>query len=133
MKYLFILIILFLIECEYNYRINVFDLKDLDRFNEKIEFVAQKNPDFDFHKASFKWKRTNPRNLFPKYKSIKYKRKLFLQHCFRIFGEEKLVDLIRENKSNLVKKYGNTIQEDIEVFEILINYFEIHKFKKLKN
>ena len=132
MKFVFILLILFLIECEYNYRVNLYNLKDLENFDEKIEFVAQKNSDLHFKRAHFRWKKSNAGNLFPRYTIIKYRREIFVQHCLRIFGEEKLIDLIEKNKPNLIKKYGNTINEDIEVFEILIKHFSINDLKRIK-
>ena len=132
MKLLFLLFLLFLIECEYNYRVNLYNLKDLEQFDEKIEFVAQKNPDYNFKNAHFRWKKSNGRDMFPRFKVIKYRRLLFVHHCLRIFGEEKLIDLIEKNKTNLIKKYGNTIEEDIEVFEILIKYFSMDDLKRLK-
>ena len=132
MKYLFILLLLFLIECEYNYRVHLYNLKDLEQFDEKIEFVAQKNSDLNFKRLHFRCKKSNARNLFPRFKVIKYRRLIFLQHSLRIFGEEKLIDLIEKDKPNLIEKYGNTIQEDIEVFNILIKHFSIDDLKRIK-
>ena len=133
MKYVIIAIILFLIETEYNYRVNLCNLEDLDKFEDKIDFVVQKNPDPHFRKAYFRWKNSNPQNLFPKYKRIQMRRELFVQHCLRIFGEEKLIDLIEKKKPDLIEKYGNGITADLEVFEILIKHFSITEFKKYIN
>lgn len=139
MKYVIIAIILFLIESEYNYRVHLCDLEDLDNFEDKINFVLQKNSenldcDFKkFKKSHIRWKHSNSRNLFPKYKMIQIKRQLFVHHCLRIFGEEKLIDLIEKNKAELVKKYGEKIDQDLEIFDILIKHFSIHEFKKYAN
>lgn len=134
-KYLFLLFLLFLIECEYSYRINLCDLEDLDKFEEKIEFIAQKNADpknanLKFKKAKLKWKHTNSRKFFPKIRCINHKRALFAHHCVRLFGEEKLIDFIEKTKPDLIEKYGETIHEDLEVFEILIKHFRMNDFKK---
>ena len=61
------------------------------------------------------------------------RRELFVQHCLRIFGEDKLIDLIEKNKSDLIKKYGNDVIADLEVFDILIKHFSITEFKKYTN
>lgn len=133
MKYVIIAIILFLIETEYNYRVHLCDLEDLDKFEDKINFVIQKNSDYNFKKSQVRWKHSNSRNLFPKYKMIKIRRQLFVHHCLQIFGEEKLIDLIEKNKADLVKKYGQNIDLDLEVFDILIKHFSIDEFKKYTN
>ena len=133
MKYVIIAIILFLIETEYNYRVNLYNLEQLDKFEDKIDFVVQKNPNPNFRKSYFRWKHSNPGNLFPKYKKIQMRRELFVQHCLRIFGEDKLIDLIEKNKSNLIEKYGEDIIADLEVFDILIKYFSITEFKRYTN
>ena len=133
MKYVIIAIILFLIETEYNYRVNLFNLEQLDKFEDKIDFVVQKNPNPNFRKSYFKWKHSNPQNLFPRYKKIQMRRELFVQHCLRIFGEDKLIDLIEKKKSDLIEKYGEDVSADLEVFDILIKYFSITEFKKYTN
>lgn len=133
MKYVIIAIVLFFIETEYNYRVNLCNLEQLDKFEDKIDFVIQKNPNSDFRKSYFRWKHSNPQNLFPRYKQIQMKRELFVQHCLRIFGEDKLIDLIEKKKSDLIEKYGKDIIADLEVFEILIKYFSINEFKKYLN
>lgn len=137
MIYVIIAIILFLIETEYNYRVNFYNLEDIDKFEDKINFVVQKNrrdlnSDYVFKRANFRWKHSNSRHLFPKYKLVKIRRELFVHHCLQIFGEEKLIDMIDKKKSDLVKKYGNDIDTDLEVFNILIDYFQIDEFKKFK-
>ena len=133
MKYVIIAIILFLIETEYNYRVNLCNLEQLLKFEDKIDFVVQRNPNPNFRKSYFRWKNSNPENLFPKYKKIQMRRELFVQHCLRIFGEDKLIDLIEKSKSNLIKKYGNDVIADLEVFEILIKHFSITEFKRYIN
>lgn len=133
MIYIIIAIILFLIETEYNFRVNMFNIDDIEQFESKINFVFQKNTKETepyFKKSQFRWKHTNSQILFPKYRSVQIKRELFLQHCFRIFGEEKLIDLVEKKKSQLIEKYGKDIDSDLEIFEILIRYFEIYEFKK---
>ena len=137
MIYVIIAIILFLIETEYNYRVNLFNLEDIDKFEEKVNFVIQKNtqnldPDYSFKKLNFRWKNSNSQSLFPKYKLIQIRRQLFVDHCLRIFGEKKLIDLIEKKKTDLIKKYGEEINLDLEVFNMLIDYFHIYEFKKFK-
>ena len=136
MIYIIIAIILFLIETEYNFRVNPFNIDNIEEFESKIDFVFQKNTkekDSYFKKLNFRWKHTDSEKLFPKYRRLQIKRELFLQHCFRIFGESKLIDLVEKNKSSLIEKYGEEINHDLEIFEILIRYFEIYEFKKYLN
>ena len=133
MIYVIIAIILFLIETEYNYRVNLFNLEDIDKFEDKINFVIQKNPDYFFKKLNFRFRDSNSRYLFPKYKTVQIRRQLFINHCVRIFGEEKLIDLVEKKRLDLIQKYGQNINIDIEIFNILIDYFRIYEFKKIKS
>lgn len=131
MTYIIIAIILFLIESEYNYRINLFNLEDLDKFEEKSDFI---NKDLNFKKAYFRWKHSKSRDSFIKYKTLKIRRVLFIHHCVRIFGEDKLIDMIEKKKDYLIEKYGEEINSDLELLKILVNYFSVSEFRKyIKN
>lgn len=130
MVYVIIAIIFFLIETEYNYRVHLYNLKDIDKFEDQINFIDQKEEDLYFTKSYFRWRHSNSRKLFPKYKIIQIKRSLFIQYSLRVFGEEKFIDLIHKNREYLIKKYGKDIDIDIEVFDILSEYFSINNFKR---
>lgn len=132
MKYLFILIILFLLDCEFNYKINPYEFKDLDNTNQNYDFKNGNLSDFNFKKGRFKFKSKNTRRLFPLYRNVKERRELLNKKMILIFGEEKYNDLRYKSHSELIKKYGKKIYFDIEILEAVLKNLDFYNFKKIK-